>query len=138
MGLDSLDSGLWRGVFSGPGAQVNVGKLRLTPQAAVCTTGALGRVRPSESHVYVCVRGAHAGGRKRDPPWRGWGDGSDARSWRLRAIVGFWARVISVSVALRGSAVRCLRAVVLPMCVVKKCEHWGRWSLFGEREVVAG
>ena len=37
-----------------PGAQVNVGKLRHAPQAAVCTTGALGRVRPSESHC-VCV-----------------------------------------------------------------------------------
>ena len=33
---------------------------------------------------------------------------------------------------------RCLRAAVLPMCVVQKCEHWVHWSLFGEREVVTG
>jgi hypothetical protein len=53
-----------------------------------------------------------------------------------RGILG--ARHIRFCGRCGHAAVRCLRAPVLPMCVVKKCEHRVRWSLFGERDVVAG
>jgi hypothetical protein len=89
------------------------------PQTAANTTGAA--TACALQNRIVC--GVHAGGGKRDPPWRGWGGAGDVRIWRLRAIVAFWARVISVSVALRGSAVRCLRTAVLPMYVVKNVSN---------------
>ena len=34
------------------------------------------------------------------------------------------ARHIRFCWCCRGAAVCCLRAAVLPMCVVNKCEHW--------------
>jgi hypothetical protein len=37
-----------------------------------------------------------------NPPWRRRGGGSEGRGWRLRAIVAFWARIISVSAGLQG------------------------------------